>query len=93
VTERKPIEDMTEQERAAFYEEHKGDLSLWESKGQKMRVPPEGVSTVFRLPIEPKELEELYWAAKRAGLSLSDFMRRAALDRARDTSDRKREAS
>lgn len=77
------IDALSEEELARYYEEHKGDMSLWERKPVRVPVREGETSTVFRLEIDPEELTELFYAAERAQLDLSDFIRTAALDRAR----------
>jgi len=75
----KKPDDMTEEELARFYEERKGDLSLWQKTPRQIRRRRGGASTVFAVRLAPSELEELQAAAKRAGTTVSDFIRSAAL--------------
>jgi hypothetical protein len=83
---------MTEEELARFYEEHSGDVSLWEKKPRQMRVRRGGPSTVFTLRLAPEEMEELFAAAKTEGETLSDFLRKAALERAKGIQRRRTKA-
>jgi hypothetical protein len=82
MADKKP-DDMSEDELARFYESRMGDDSLWEKKPRQIRTRRGGASTVFSLRLAPEELEELYQAARREGSTLSDFVRKGALDRAR----------
>jgi hypothetical protein len=79
-------DDMTEEELATFYEERKGDVSLWKSKPRKIRVRRGSPSTVFALRLAPEELEQLYRAAQAQGTNLSAFIRDAALEKAQSAS-------
>jgi hypothetical protein len=78
------IDAMTEQEMARFFEEHAGDMSLWSKKPRKIRSRKgQGASTVFSLRLAPKELEELFYAANKRGVTLTEFIRSSALAEAR----------
>ena len=78
----KKPDEMTEEELARFYEERRGDTSLWEKKPRPMRVRRGGASTVFTLRLAPEEMQALYEAAARQDETLSDFIRKGALERA-----------
>jgi len=82
----KKPDDMTEEELARFYEERKGDLALWQKTPRQIRRRRGGASTVFAVRLAPSELQDLQAAAKRAGTTISDFIRSAAL-RAASASD------
>ena len=74
--------DMTGAELAEFFEAHKGDMSLWETKPRKIRVRRGSPSTVFALRLAPEELEQLYEVARAQDTNLSAFIRDAALEKA-----------
>ena len=78
----KSPDEMTEQELARFYEERQGDMSLWEKKPRRIRARRGGPSTVFTLRLAPEELEQLFEAAAHQDETLSDFIRKGALERA-----------
>jgi hypothetical protein len=80
---------MTEEELARFYEERRDDESLWD-KSRRIRVRRGSPSTVFTLRLAPEELELLYQAARREGETMSEFIRKAATDRAALTDRRSR---
>jgi hypothetical protein len=72
-------ENLTDEELARYFEEHKGDVSLWEKKPLKIRVRRGGPSTVFSVRFAPEELERLQRAADIRGITVSDFIRSVAL--------------
>jgi hypothetical protein len=74
-------DEMNEEELARFYEERRGDVSLWD-KSRRIRVRRGSPSTVVTMRLAPEELELLYRAAKAEGETMSEFIRRAATDRA-----------
>jgi len=82
---------MSEEELARFYEERRGDVSLWD-KSRRIRVRRGSPSTVFTLRLAPEELQLLYEAAKAQGVTMSEFVRKAATDRAAATQKRARRA-
>ena len=73
------VDALNEKELAEYFEERKDDTTIWESKGRKIRAR-RGPSTVFQMRIAPEELEEI---ARAAGGNVSDFVRTAALEKAR----------
>jgi hypothetical protein len=79
----KKLDDMTEAELARFYEENRGNVDLWQKKARQIRVRRGAPSTIFSLRLAPEELEEIFGAAEREGSTVSDFIRKGALDRAR----------
>lgn len=81
-TKAKKADEMTEAELAKFYEERKGDVSLWERKPAKIRVRRGGPSTVFSLRLAPEELELLFRRAEERGETVSEFIRGAAMKEA-----------
>ena len=80
MNEKKP-DEMNEEELARFYEERRGDVSLWD-KSRRIRVRRGSPSTVFTLRLAPEELEQLYRAAELQGETMSEFIRKGAVDRA-----------
>jgi hypothetical protein len=72
---------LTEEELARFYEERRGDTSLWEKKPRRIRASRGGASTVLTLRLAPEELQQLFEAAARQDETLSDFIRKGALER------------
>ena len=92
-TTKKP-DEMTEAELAEFYQQRRGDTSLWEKKPRPMRRRRgQGPSTSFAVRVTPQELEELAAAAQKAGTTLSDFIRSAALGAARTGNGASHEAA
>lgn len=79
MTEKDP-EAMTEEELARFYDERRGDESLWDNS-RRIRVRRGSPSTVFSLRLAPEELEVFYQAAQNEGETMSEFIRKAASDR------------
>jgi uncharacterized protein (DUF1778 family) len=78
------LEQMSEEQLAAFYQSHRGDVSLWQKTSKPMRRRRgEGPSTSFAVRLSPEELEELQAAASERGTTLSDFIRSSALGAAR----------
>jgi hypothetical protein len=73
------IDALSEAELTKYFDDHKDDPSLWEQKGRRIRAR-RGPSTVFQMRIAPEELEEI---AEVAGGNVSDFVRTAALEKAR----------
>jgi hypothetical protein len=77
----KSPEDMTEEELARFFEERRGDMSLWDTS-RRIRVRRGSASTVVTVRLAPEELEQLYRFANSEGETMSEFIRRAAMKRA-----------
>ena len=75
-------DEMNEEELARFYEERQGDTSLWQKKPRRIRARRGSASTVFTLRLAPEELQQLFEAAARQDETLSDFIRKGALERA-----------
>ncbi len=84
-------DEMNEEELARFYEERRGDVSLWD-KSRRIRVRRGSPSTVFTLRLAPEELEQLYRAAELQGETMSEFIRKGAVDRALAMERRSRRA-
>jgi len=68
---------MTEEELIKFHEEHKGDLSLWSAKPVAAQVKKG--STVFSLRFSRDELALLRARAELEGVTVAEFIRRAAM--------------
>ena len=83
MAEKKPDEEL-----AAYYEAHKDDVSLWQSKARKIRVRRGSPSTVFALRLAPEELEQIHSAALSEGTTASAFIRDAALEKAKSLKSR-----
>ena len=84
MTADKNLDHLSEAELAEFYEQHKGDMSLWRKTARPLRRRRgEGPSTSFAIRLTPEEIEELQEAARGLEVTLSDFVRSAALDKAR----------
>jgi hypothetical protein len=75
-------DEMTEEELARFYEERTSDTSLWQKKPRRIRARRGSASTVFTLRLAPEELQQLFEAATKLDETLSDFIRKGALERA-----------
>lgn len=70
-----------EWERAEYYEAHKDDPDEWgEPEPAK---PRRRLASMFSVRLAPAELETVRDAAERRGLSVSAFLRMAALNEAR----------
>ncbi len=63
---------------AEYYDQRKGDLSLWEETPTKARVT-KGGSVVFSLRFTREELAALQERAQDDGLTLSSFIRRCVV--------------
>src|SRR5437016_3037081 len=61
-------------------EKHRGDVSLYSSKAVKPRTSGASGSVVFSLRFSPGELEDLRVQAEARGITLSEMIRKAALD-------------
>ena len=75
---RKPLRD--EKGLREMLDARRGDVSLYESKPVKAKVSAAGGSVVFSLRFSPSELEDLRLQAEARGLTLSEMIRKAALD-------------
>jgi len=63
----------------AMLEAHRGDLSLYERRAEEVKLSSGG-SIVFSLRFSRTELEDLRLQAEARGMSLSEMIRKAALD-------------
>jgi hypothetical protein len=71
----------SESERAEYYESHKDDPDLWgEPEPAK---PRRRLASMISVRLSPDEAEAIREAADREGLSVSAFLRAAALKEAR----------
>lgn len=68
---------MTEEDIIKFHEEHKGDLSIWADKPVAAQVKKG--STVFSLRFSRDELALLRTRAELEGVTVAEFIRRAAM--------------
>ena len=69
---------MNERELAEFYEERRGDMSLWADKPSKANVR-RGGTVVFSLRFGRQELELLRKRAEAESITVSELIRRAAM--------------
>jgi hypothetical protein len=69
---------MNEKEAAKFYEERRGDTSLWAETPSKANIR-RGGSVVFSLRFSRQELELLRQRAEVEGATVSELIRRAAM--------------
>jgi len=69
---------MNEEELARFYEERRGDMSIWSEKPTKAKVR-RGGTVVFSLRFDRRELALLRERAEAQGTTLSEFIRRAVV--------------
>jgi len=76
----KPLHEMSEDERARYYEKHMDDETLF-SKTPRATRPRRGSgpSTMFSLRMTGEELTRIAEAARARGMTVSDFIRRASL--------------
>ena len=72
---------MNENEQARFYDERRGDVSLWAAKPSKANVR-RGGTVVFSLRFDRQELAFLRDKADAEGTTVSDLIRRAAMKEA-----------
>lgn len=89
--QKKDLNEMTEGERGDFYAEHKDDDSFFSHKAVELPGRRQGTaSTMFSLRIPADELKRISAAARARGLSVSEFIRRAALAETDDGESRSR---
>lgn len=69
---------MGDNETAEFFEQRRGDMSLWEKEPSKADVR-KGTSVVFSFRLTTDELRGLREAAKQRGVNVSELIRSAAL--------------
>jgi hypothetical protein len=71
----------SESERADYYEKHKGDPEVW---GEPLPAKPRRrLASMISVRLSPDEAEAIREMADSRGLSLSGFLRMAALKEAR----------
>ena len=80
--ERNDLDEMNEAELARFYEDHMGDMTLWEEKPLDLPKAT-AVGTRYTMAIDAKDLTFIARYAFANGLSLDDFIRTAALEAAK----------
>jgi hypothetical protein len=73
----KPLDEMTEDELVEFYQAHKDDMSLWQTKA--IELPPGPVSHYFKLDVTAADIMAFQGAAEAAGVGINEFIRSAAL--------------
>jgi hypothetical protein len=77
------VDALNERDLARYFEERKDDETIWQKKGRKIRPRRgQGPSTVFTLRLAPEELTALLAAANARNVSLTEFIRTAALTEA-----------
>ena len=76
----KSLDDMTEEELALNYEDHKDDISLWAKKPMSIRLRRgQGPSTILSLRLTGEELTAIARAAQASGVTTSEYIRRATM--------------
>ena len=79
-------DDMTERELAEYYDSHRGDVSIWQPEAVPARTPRRGgPSIVISVRFNREELRQLKQSAGGEAVTLSEFIRQAALERASTT--------
>jgi len=79
-------EDMTERDLAEYYDNHRGDTTIWQPEAVEARTPRRGgPSIVISIRFNRAELRQLKQSAADTAVTLSDFIRQAALERASTT--------
>ena len=79
MTEQKDSKELTG-ELAQYFEDRKGDTSLWEKNPRTIRRRRgQGPSTSFAVRFAPDELELVQKTASAKNTTVSDFIRQAAL--------------
>jgi hypothetical protein len=74
---------MNEQERAAYYEAHRGDdADEWDEPEPEPAKPRRRLASMISVRLTPEEVDAVREAARQSGTSVSAFMREAALARA-----------
>ena len=71
---------MNEKELQKFYDNKQEDLSLWQDEPVSAQVGKGEGSVVFSLRFSPSELQDLRLQAEAKGMTLSEMIRRAALE-------------
>jgi len=77
---------MTERELAQYYDTHRGDTSIWHPEPVEARTARRGgPSIVISVRVNRAELRQLKQSALSEAVTLSEFIRQAALERASTT--------
>lgn len=84
----KKLHEMTETERAEFYEQHQDDDSLFSHEPEAVAIGK--TSTTFSLRISGAELTRISAAARTRGMNVSEFIRKASLAAADDEAEESR---
>ena len=82
---RQDKEPRSDEELARYFESRKDDLSQWEEKPRRMRFRRGNASTVFSIRLTEDELKSVQEAAARMNITVSGFIRDAALKSALTT--------
>lgn len=69
---------MEERELAKYFDERRGDVSLWADRPAKAQVR-KGSTVVFSVRFAREDLELVQERAQAEGLTVSEFIRRSAL--------------
>ena len=77
------LDNMSEEELAEYFYEHRFDDSLWEKKSYALKPAKRGEGLVFQLRIGGADLDEIAKAADATGGNVSELFRSAALEKAR----------
>ena len=72
---------MSEEELAAFFDEHKGDLSIWESTPVSALTPPSDASSiVISVRFNRNEIRRIQRAARKRGMTVGRWIKKLALE-------------
>jgi len=89
----KELHQMSEDERAEYYEAHK-DEELFSPQPVRVRVRRgDGASTMFSLRIPSAELTRIGEAARARGMTVSEFIRKSSLAAAENEDEAERAAA
>jgi uncharacterized protein (DUF1778 family) len=77
------IDKLSEEELAEYFYQHREDESIWEKKSYPVKPGRRGESTYFQMRIAGADLDEIARAAFASGGNVSEFVRSAALEKAR----------
>jgi hypothetical protein len=72
-------DEMSEEEIAQYYDEHRGDTSLWEEKPRQARIRPSESSIVISVRFSRQELAQVRLRAEQEGKTISEVIRSAVL--------------
>jgi hypothetical protein len=80
----KQRKDMTEAEVAESYQRRKGDMAGWIPLARPVRRRGSGATSTFAVRLTPEEIAEIKAASEASGVTSSEFIRNAALGKARE---------